>query len=167
MIRWTMIGLSLVLALAAGAVWAVTVWGPQRAWEWTNTHNIYSKTIWSVNVAGGGIDIHRGRFLGCGWGLTTERMGVAGFQYARRFYVRAKPQTAERSLRVPHWASVLLFSAYPVAALLGSRARLRRRRVRGLCVDCGYDLTGNVSGVCPECSTGIERAMTWKHAGRV
>ena len=25
------------------------------------------------------------------------------------------------------------------------------RRKRGLCPSCGYDLTGNVSGVCPEC----------------
>jgi len=27
----------------------------------------------------------------------------------------------------------------------------RQRRAKGLCVRCGYDLTGNVSGVCPEC----------------
>ena len=34
----------------------------------------------------------------------------------------------------------------------GSRAVSRaRRRARGLCPRCGYDLTGNVSGVCPEC----------------
>jgi Flp pilus assembly protein TadB len=26
-----------------------------------------------------------------------------------------------------------------------------RRAEKGLCVRCGYDLTGNVSGVCPEC----------------
>jgi hypothetical protein len=25
------------------------------------------------------------------------------------------------------------------------------RRRRGLCVSCGYDLAGNVSGTCPEC----------------
>ena len=27
------------------------------------------------------------------------------------------------------------------------------RRRQGLCARCGYDLTGNVSGVCPECGT--------------
>jgi len=32
--------------------------------------------------------------------------------------------------------------------------RLERMR-NGLCVDCGYDLRGNVSGVCPECGTPI------------
>ena len=32
---------------------------------------------------------------------------------------------------------------------------LRMRRA-GLCVECRYNLTGNVSGVCPECGTKIE-----------
>jgi len=31
-----------------------------------------------------------------------------------------------------------------------------RRRKSGKCVSCGYDLTGNVSGVCPECGTAVE-----------
>ena len=31
------------------------------------------------------------------------------------------------------------------------RERWAYRRLRGLCQRCGYDLTGNVSGVCPEC----------------
>ena len=37
---------------------------------------------------------------------------------------------------------------------------LRRCRVRyrpGRCQHCGYDLTGNVSGVCPECATPTQR----------
>lgn len=51
-----------------------------------------------------------------------------------------------------------MFGAWPAAAL--GRYLLRRRRGRrsGLCIKCGYDLTGNVSGVCPECSTAIEGA---------
>lgn len=28
-------------------------------------------------------------------------------------------------------------------------------RAQGLCVSCGYDLTGNVSGACPECGAPI------------
>ena len=31
------------------------------------------------------------------------------------------------------------------------------RRREGLCVRCGYDLTGNVSGTCPECGTVVPR----------
>jgi len=36
--------------------------------------------------------------------------------------------------------------------------RRRRRRERGLCVRCGYDLTKNESGRCPECGVVIASA---------
>ena len=31
-----------------------------------------------------------------------------------------------------------------------------RQRKKGLCLKCGYNLTGNVSGVCPECGEKVE-----------
>jgi hypothetical protein len=37
------------------------------------------------------------------------------------------------------------------------RDEQQRRRKLGLCLRCGYDLTANVSGVCPECGTEIEK----------
>lgn len=43
----------------------------------------------------------------------------------------------------------------PVYSLVRGPLRRYRRSRRGLCVTCGYDLTGNVSGVCPECATEI------------
>jgi len=54
------------------------------------------------------------------------------------------------SLSVPFWVPLLLLSVYPgtQAALL---LRRRRRHRPGHCQHCGYDLTGNVSGRCPEC----------------
>ncbi len=49
----------------------------------------------------------------------------------------------------------------PLALLLVSTASVwwldRRRIPPGHCQHCGYDLTGNVSGRCPECGTLIER----------
>ena len=43
--------------------------------------------------------------------------------------------------------------------------RWRRRRARpGHCPTCEYDLTGNVSGVCPECGTAIQHP--WKQVDR-
>ena len=38
------------------------------------------------------------------------------------------------------------------------RSKLARDDGQGpaICQECGYDLTGNVSGVCPECGTEIE-----------
>jgi len=35
------------------------------------------------------------------------------------------------------------------------RTTLDEREIEGRCLKCGYDLTGNVSGVCPECGTPV------------
>jgi len=32
------------------------------------------------------------------------------------------------------------------------------RQKNGLCINCGYDLRGNVSGVCPECGEQVENS---------
>jgi len=55
----------------------------------------------------------------------------------------------------------MMVTCFAVAlALLGRQYRNRTRRERRhiltargvpICVPCGYDLTGNVSGRCPEC----------------
>jgi hypothetical protein len=64
------------------------------------------------------------------------------------------PKTFVRvSVRFPLWPLPLLFAIYPTIVLIRGPLRRRRRRKRGLCIRCGYDLTGNVSGVCPECAT--------------
>ncbi len=47
----------------------------------------------------------------------------------------------------------------PISILFRSWRSYRLTRYRhghGLCVECGYDLTGNVSGVCPECGTATQ-----------
>ncbi len=51
----------------------------------------------------------------------------------------------------PSWISVLIPCAYPAIAFIRGPLRRYRRRRRGLCIRCGYNLEGNVSGVCPEC----------------
>lgn len=35
-------------------------------------------------------------------------------------------------------------------------ARVEFRRKNGICVNCGYDLRGNTTGICPECGQPIE-----------
>jgi hypothetical protein len=56
------------------------------------------------------------------------------------------------------WFSVWLipasFSIYPLFVVgLAGALRRRRRRRKGLCVKCGYDLTGLPQRRCPECGT--------------
>lgn len=61
--------------------------------------------------------------------------------------------------RMPPWVPIAVTAALPAAWLslvLARRLLLPTMRKRlGLCPSCGYDLTGNVSGTCPECGTPV------------
>ena len=86
-------------------------------------------------------------------------MSLQALAYRRWYDPFAEHKTLGKVVFFPLWAPCLLFAAYPMIALIRSPARRRqRRRGRGLCIECGYDLTGNMSGVCPECGTKIEKA---------
>ena len=62
------------------------------------------------------------------------------------------------SFRLWLWVPFALFSTYPFIAFIRGPLRRWRRRRRGLCLKCGYDLTGNVTGICPECGASGERS---------
>jgi hypothetical protein len=54
-----------------------------------------------------------------------------------------------------------LFTLVAVRFIIQSLAWVPRqqrwdRSARGLCSHCGYDLTGNASGICPECGTAVD-----------
>lgn len=54
----------------------------------------------------------------------------------------------------------LIVVATYVYARRDFRLQERRHRWRaGLCANCGYDLAGNISGVCPECGTRTGMAV--------
>ncbi len=55
------------------------------------------------------------------------------------------------------WILLPLLAVYPFSVFVYVPFR-RRRRNDGLCSTCGYDLTGNETGRCPECGTEVERA---------
>jgi predicted amidophosphoribosyltransferase len=66
----------------------------------------------------------------------------------RRFNQATALSTLLCLLRIP-----LLTALLP---LLWSAMQFRLRRPPpGLCTDCGYNLTANTSGVCPECGSAI------------
>ena len=53
----------------------------------------------------------------------------------------------------------ILLLGYLYCGFLGIliwRRRHRRSR-RGLCLNCGYSLTGNVSDACPECGAEVKQ----------
>ena len=86
------------------------------------------------------------RIGGMGFGLVRGRMySQPSNAYSNTWY----------AVFCPSWFIVVLLGTYPAFTFARGLIRRRRRRRdrRGLCLKCGYDLTGNVSGVCPECGT--------------
>ena len=56
--------------------------------------------------------------------------------------------------------TVLLWAFGPGIVLLYMHERYRRARLFPMCSNCGYNLRGNESGVCPECGTAVDPNVT-------
>jgi len=77
-------------------------------------------------------------------------------------YIDAGPRVID--VRVPLWIPLLLV-AVPTTCLWWLD---HRRTPPGRCRECGYNLTGNVSGVCPECGLKVgEQAGSGQDLGVV
>jgi len=129
--------LSALTALLA-VVWILSLSGPIRLTQGSR---------WDCFVQGGRL------------ALTIGPPGVIPLVDARdedRFIPRASSSGGFTTLSVPLW---MLFAAL-ITPLVISVVRCARTRP-GCCPACGYDLTGNTSGRCPECGTAsIDPART-------
>ena len=98
------------------------------------------------------------------WGVGVLLAPFRGFRFVRRPPVDGgiAGGIAAIDLRVPHVYVGALLCVYPAyVTVRRRRSSPASRRRRGLCEGCGYDLTGNKSGVCPECGAPIgERRPT-------
>jgi hypothetical protein len=56
----------------------------------------------------------------------------------------------ELPLQLPFW---LICGSFFTLAFLFALAARNTSIAAGHCITCGYNLTGNTSGVCPECGT--------------
>ena len=77
-------------------------------------------------------------WMGIGWG---QRVDLPPWLSGRN------------AVAVPCSYIVFVLAFAPAMKLL---SRLRRRKRTGCCPICHYDLTGNTSGVCPECGTATK-----------
>jgi hypothetical protein len=57
------------------------------------------------------------------------------------------------ALVIPHWFLLLMLAVLPVIWLI--KWQKRRRLGPNACHQCAYDLTGNQTGICPECGAGV------------
>ena len=92
--------------------------------------------------------------LNIGWEIprATGRWAFGGFAYD------LWEPGGVSVVHIPLWILVALFVAYPTIAFIRGPLRRWRRHRKGLCTECSYDLTGNESGVCPECGIEIKKA---------
>jgi hypothetical protein len=95
-----------------------------------------------------------------GYFLSDNRKPILGFRiWSDHFIGQASADTSsEHGVIVPCWSLVILFGILP--SLWVSKNRKRRNRNTAECLACGYNLTGNSSGVCPECGHEIAKSAT-------
>ena len=80
--------------------------------------------------------------------------GPLGFSYEVNTQSVDRDSATIRNLTCPGWAALMVTAILPV---LRVRRRLRRRALKrsNRCNSCGYNLTANTTGVCPECGTAV------------
>ena len=148
----------LVMAGATLAAWAVSVIAP------TDFKTRTSDGQLTLGLIDGSLQLRR-RTSTLDWAAeapeepedwSLRRSGhVVPYLGIRHEYVEAGPPDSTilsvRKIVVPFWLLFVATMAYPLVAWFRGPLRRRRRRSLGLCLACAYDLTGNTSGVCPEC----------------
>ncbi len=164
MIRKAILILLTLAACVTGGLWVLSHVGLSRELRFTLFgidlhHHSYEIPVWGA----------QGRFLnqlvrvevwdGCTTIQVTKRSTHSpGFDwsYGELQVVRQNGLLASYGyLKTPLWLPFFLSATYPAISLVLGRLRRYRRRKRGWCIGCGYDLTGNLSGTCPECGERI------------
>lgn len=140
--RVVLLGAWLVLVVALPAAWMFLLAERYTVWTLIGWHlPLQGRRLIGFVCSGVGIDI-----------FMDINVALAGL-----FGVSSVPLGA--------WGGVvvlLMLEAGALGAFLYPLYRIGRRRslrarffAKDVCRSCGYDLTGNVTGVCPECGTAI------------
>jgi len=74
-----------------------------------------------------------------------------GVGFARGFLHMSWRDGYQWEVTAPYYACAGLSAFLPALSLL----QLKRPTGKDCCKECGYNLTGNASGVCPECGTAV------------
>lgn len=87
----------------------------------------------------------------------AHRFGFLSFHYSANHAVPSNPNSPRLHI-VALPASTIVFAAwlYPMIFLVRRPLRKLYRQRRGLCLQCGYNLTGAPNPRCPECGTPIK-----------
>lgn len=147
----------LVLVIAAAIAWgSAWVWhqSATQFWRWDHTSGDYTDFYLYLQETG----------LDAGWVRFCQPVGSWEVDIAvpadwdpqrqrrRELLVPSIWWDCEAgALHMPPWLVLFVFAAPTAFLWWCDRARPRRGYCR-----CGYDLTGNISGRCPECGAPIQ-----------
>ena len=142
-----------LLVLATTGCWMASFLWPVK-WSHKRSHTVLFIRSGILEVL---YDQH-GRYTGP---CVPPRAHVRGYTGFGVEYLAFDPVTKDdnfkfRRWRVSLWPIILLLVVSQLLLMRRTVFLPHRRRMRGMCTRCGYDLTGNTSGVCPECGTTIE-----------
>ena len=129
---WILTALTLLLALGCG---------PWEAW--------YSSREFFLGVDRGTVYYFRGYFVEQAWHFAPTRVEPP------ESWASLWPDFTSRLHRFPLWIPLALFVIWTAFAW---RSYVRNQPRFGTCSSCGYDLSGNLSGVCPECGVAVGAA---------
>lgn len=178
MIRKTIIVLSLQAAVATVAAWGVSYRGisighnqhkgagpasVRSMWLWLDHGHLFftcmRMTFGPVRTAREQFELElyspegfSYSFGHAGDGSFTDEIPRASLWYPRV----SSWGGGEYKVSLPLTWPLVLALLYPTIAFTRGPWRRHRRRMKGLCSNCAYDLTSNVSGLCPECGKRIE-----------
>jgi hypothetical protein len=148
--RWFKWG-GFVLSIAIFSAWALSL---RWTWDYGRTrlsedgvqqHDTFSRASFIRGVA---VCVHSHQPVMCDSDecKVSRARDIDGFWYP----TRVSWDYPNWYIQIPLWIPFLLI-AIPTAFLIW-----RDRRIpHGHCQKCGYNLTGNASGICPECGTTI------------
>ena len=161
MIRKVILGMSAFFFVLSLVVFAISLFRTSRCYYFGHSPD---SRISRVCIVGHKISVFHGRMVRCGNRMPMPKTtGFAGIVYSTRRTRWGKTAITNRFISVPTWMPPVVLGAFPLLSLWGLPCRRRKSRMaRGQCVTCGYDLTGNLSGVCSECGTACR-----PHAGFV
>ena len=122
--------------------------------EWSENNPPGTQILWSRDDATGGED-HFEFFQVMNEAVYVNRLGffVGTCQIGG---ISPFPQYNVHAATCPTWFVAGLTALLPLLRL-GNHWRSKRRKPPGTCRVCGYNLTANTSGVCPECGTPVSR----------
>ncbi|GMU21385.1 MAG: hypothetical protein AMXMBFR13_14780 [Phycisphaerae bacterium] len=147
-IKWG--GLGLLLVIAVG--WAVSV-----PWIWDYHQGLGTDDVLEVKLGWGALRVERPAMADerDSWGPLYPTLTITRWRGSLSWLpsLKTSGQEQEWHVHLPLWIPALLV-AIPTAILFW-----RDRRVPpGHCQQCGYNLTGNTSGVCSECGSPVPAA---------